>query len=286
MKLSYAEYFHSELQSVVVEPREPQMEFPLHDHDFNELVIVLSGNGWHIVNDDPHFITCGEIFYIDAEDHHEFEKVKDLRLINILYCPNRLSLGADAVRPLLFSTGKADGMSRHWQVTEDVLSQLNPVIDSLVTESKKNDPLSKAMAEALFIQLNVALYRNRFPVDGADFPRPVRLGHVLSYMRHNCMEEVDAEELAERFGYSARNFHKMFRDATGTTPRSYLTKLRINHAMRALLRTDDSITDIAYDSGFNDSNYFSFCFSKLTGVSPSEFRGNARHARVDRGPMM
>lgn len=283
MRLSCADYFRGDFQSVAVEPREPQIDFGIHDHDFNEIVIITSGNGWHIVNGVPNFVTCGEIFYIDADDHHEFEKVDDLRLINILYRPDRLSLRAEEAGAL-FLAGGDGGPRRRWQVTEDVLALIKPVIASLVAESGKADHLSGAMAEALFIQLTVTLLRNRFAVDGADVPRSARLGHVLSYLRHSCLEPVDPEMLAARFGYSPRNLHRVFRDATGTTLRGYLTKLRINHAMCALRQTNDSITDIAYESGFNDSNYFSFCFSKMTGFSPSEYRSGVRLAQTGRLP--
>ncbi|MEY2934007.1 MAG: HTH-type transcriptional activator RhaR, partial [Pseudomonadota bacterium] len=49
---------------MVVEPRAPQPSFPLHEHDFCELVIVASGNGWHVLNDEPHLLSCGEVLYL------------------------------------------------------------------------------------------------------------------------------------------------------------------------------------------------------------------------------
>jgi AraC-like DNA-binding protein len=48
--------------------------------------------------------------------------------------------------------------------------------------------------------------------------------------------------------------------------------------MRALRATDDSVTDIALASGFNDSNYFAYCFKKLIGMSPVRYRQDARAA--------
>lgn len=280
MRLSMIEYFSNESQAVAVEPREPQMSFPRHDHEFDEIVIVRSGNGWHVVNDKPHFITCGELFYIKAKDHHEFDQVNELRLVNILYCLDRLSIRSDELYRLLCLSSHAvgeDGL--HWQVTEDTLSQLDPLIAVLIKESRKTGFLSKTMAEALFLQLVVTLYRNRFPIDSDDMPAASRLGHVLSYLRHHFTQPIDLDELAERFGYSVRNFHRVFRGATGTTPHNYLMMVRINHAMRALSLTDDSITDIAFDSGFNDGNYFSYCFNKTAGGSPSAYRQTARNGR-------
>jgi len=49
-------------------------------------------------------------------------------------------------------------------------------------------------------------------------------------------------------------------------------RLRLGIAMRALRTSEDSVTDIAFASGFNDSNYFSYSFRKLTGLAPTEYR--------------
>lgn len=276
MKLSASDWFRRGSQAVTVEPRTPQTRFPLHEHEFGEIVIVMSGNGWHVLNDEPQLITCGEVFYIRPEDRHAFEQVNDLFLTNVIYRPSERLLRPERLRNLL-EDGEATGR-RRWQVTEDGLKRLSPLLAALGREARSDDPLSDVMAESLFVQLAVELCRQRFAVDGAELPPSARLGHLLAYLRHHCTEDVDLEGLAERFGYSPRTFQRAFRDATATTPHSYLVQLRIGRAMWALRTTGDSVTDVAFACGFHDSNYFSSCFSKLTGFSPSEYR------RLSRGP--
>jgi AraC-like DNA-binding protein len=276
MKLSVRDWFRRESQAVTVEPRTPQARFPLHEHEFGEIVIVMSGNGWHVLNDEPQLITCGEVFYIRPEDRHAFEQVNDLFLTNVIYRPSHRLLRPERIQQLL-DGGDGSGRKR-WQVTEDALLELRPMLDALTRESRSDDPLSDVMAESLFIQVGVALCRHRFAVDGADIPAAARFGHILGFLRHHCSEDVDLEELAHRFGYSLRTLCRIFRDATATTPHNYLVQLRLARAMRALRTTHDSITDVAFACGFHDSNYFSSCFSKMTGFSPSEYR------RLSRGP--
>jgi transcriptional regulator GlxA family with amidase domain len=120
------------------------------------------------------------------------------------------------------------------------------------------------VAECLFIQLAVALWRHRIPIDCNQLPARSRFGHVLAYLRHHCTADVNIEEVADRSGYSLRTFARIFREVTGTTPHNYLVQLRIGHAKRAIRTTNDNITEIAFASGFHDSNYFSSCFSKMT----------------------
>jgi len=274
-KLSARDWFKRRSQAVSVEPRTPQDRFPLHEHEFGEVVIVVSGNGWHIWNDEPQFITSGEVLYVRPQDRHAFEQVHDLNLTNILYRPSERLLRPERIQPLLESP---EGRQR-WQLTEDSLPQIKRLVAQLTHEVQSNDPHSDLLAESLFIQLAVALYRHRIPIDCDNLPNPGLFGHVLTYLRYHCTTDLDVEDVARRSGYSMRTFTRMFREATATTPHNYLVQLRIGLARRAIRTTSDSITDIAFASGFNDSNYFSSCFSKMTGLSPSEYRRQVQKAR-------
>jgi len=279
MKLLARDFFRTESQFVVVEPRSPQVLFPLHEHDFYEIVIVASGNGWHVLNDEPHLLSCGEVFYLRAGDRHAFEEVHDLYLTNVLYRPNELLLRPDRVGRYLQPTAAEAGERRYWQIAESVVARLTAFLAAINRESQEADSASDLMAESHFVQLVVTLWRERFATDGAQLSTSARLAQVLKYLRHHCTGPLDLDEIAHRFGYTPRTFRRVFRDATATTPHGYLVKLRLGHAMRALRATDDKVTDIAFGSGFNDANYFSYSFSKLIGMSPSQYREQARAAR-------
>jgi AraC-like DNA-binding protein len=282
LKLREHEFFCSESQFVVVEPRTPQAPFPLHEHDFHELVIVASGNGWHVLNDEPHLLSCGEVLYLEPHDRHAFDQVHDLYLTNVIYRPNGALLHPDRVRPYLQPSGEPSGERRYWQISDDVRDRLKPLLVTLARESRNSDAASELMAQALFVQLLVTLWRDRFAADGDALSSSARLAHALRYLRHNCTQPIDLDELAHRFGYSPRNFRRVFREATASTPQGYLVKLRLGRAMRALRSSDVNVTDVALTSGFNDSNYFAYSFRKLTGMSPSRYRQQARSR--DPGP--
>ena len=275
IKLASREWFRRESQAVTVEPRTPQARFPIHDHEFGEIVIVMSGNGWHILNDEPQLITCGEVFYIRPEDQHGFEQVNDLVLTNVIYRPSERLLRVEWIREFV-ETGGPFGR-RRWQVSEDALPRVRVLLDQLAREVRSDDPLSDLMAEILFMQLAVVLCRYRFPIEGDNIPGSGKLGQLLSYLRTHCVEDVDLDRLATRFGYSPRTFSRVFRTATSTTPHNYLIQLRLARAMRALRTTENSITDIAYECGFNDGNYFSAAFSRMTGHSPTAYRRLSRN---------
>ncbi|HTV17636.1 MAG TPA: helix-turn-helix domain-containing protein [Polyangiaceae bacterium] len=279
LKLEGREFFRSDAQCVGVEPRSPQPAFPLHDHDFCEIVIVASGNGWHVLNGEPHLLSCGEVLYLAPSDRHAFEQVQDLYLTNVIYRPNGALLHPERLRPYLQPGGDAEER-RYWQVSDEALQRLAPLLSALADESRRSDSASSVMAESLLGQLVVTLWRERYASDGHGLSESGRLAQVLKYLRQNCAQPIDLDELARRYGYSERNLRRVFREATATTPHDYLVKLRLCRAIHALRASDASITDVALASGFSDGNYFSYAFRKLTGMSPSRYRREVRAART------
>ena len=90
---------------------------------------------------------------------------------------------------------------------------------------------------------------------------------------------MDLEELAGIAHMSKRHFMRNFQAAIGNSPIAHLVQLRVNRAAALLRRSDHTITEVAFEVGFGDSNYFSRQFRKLLGVTPSEYR--RQHAGLD-----
>jgi AraC-like DNA-binding protein len=88
-------------------------------------------------------------------------------------------------------------------------------------------------------------------------------------------EPLDLDAMAGEAGYSRFHFARAFTAAYGETPRTYLTRRRIERA-KTLLRTANlSVTEICVLVGFASLGSFSARFRKLVGRSPSEYRNEA-----------
>lgn len=91
-------------------------------------------------------------------------------------------------------------------------------------------------------------------------------------------EEMDLERIAAEAGLSPFHFLRLFSRTLGVTPHQYLLRSRLRHAAR-LLTDGKSVTDIAYDVGFNDLSNFVRTFHRAAGVSPRHFQRAARGER-------
>jgi AraC-like DNA-binding protein len=99
-----------------------------------------------------------------------------------------------------------------------------------------------------------------------------RVASAIRHIESNFGVKVDFCALANQCGMSERTFYRVFKNATGQTPQTYLRRVRMEHASEALRATDDTITEIAFASGFEDSNFFAREFRKAQGYAPSEYR--------------
>jgi AraC family transcriptional regulator, regulatory protein of adaptative response / methylated-DNA-[protein]-cysteine methyltransferase len=86
-------------------------------------------------------------------------------------------------------------------------------------------------------------------------------------------------ELACQAGLSAYHFHRVFKAATGLTPRQYAKAHRQNR-MRAALQEDATVTEAIYDAGYNSSGWFYAEAEQMLGMKPTEYRKGGAGADI------
>ena len=91
---------------------------------------------------------------------------------------------------------------------------------------------------------------------------------------HYSDSTLSVEHLCNHLNVSATYFSVMFKKEFGMTFISYLTKVRLEHAVELLDNTEDKSYIIAEKVGYTEANYFSYVFKKQYGVSPTKYRTN------------
>ena len=88
---------------------------------------------------------------------------------------------------------------------------------------------------------------------------------VLYYIDEHISEPITFEHLAEKFGYSAFHFHRIFSTVTEQTITDYLKKRRLTLAHMQLCETEKTVTEIALANGFNSIQSFNNLLRILLG---------------------
>ncbi|MBC7961289.1 MAG: AraC family transcriptional regulator [Vallitaleaceae bacterium] len=95
---------------------------------------------------------------------------------------------------------------------------------------------------------------------------------ALNFMNSNYPQPISICQVASHSGLSRSHFAMTFKQEVGSSPSTYLSRLRLQNAKRFLLDTNLSITEVAHSVGFQDALYFSKIFSKFENLSPTEYR--------------
>lgn len=105
------------------------------------------------------------------------------------------------------------------------------------------------------------------PVQNTD---PV--GDALHLIRSNYDRDLHVEDLAAALGMSRSYFFRLFRQRMGISPQAYILEYKMTVAKRLLAKEKLSISNVAWQVGYDDICTFSRMFKKCVGISPSQFR--------------
>lgn len=142
-----------------------------------------------------------------------------------------------------------------------------------LTSYDKIDIYSTLMKLISFCGKNMPLFQNPGAVSAAgNSQNNALLNDVCTFISEHFTEDLSLDKISHYAGFSKFYFEKKFSEYTGRTFYQYLQQIRINYAQTLLSKSDLSITDIAYQSGFASSTAFTRAFRKSTGYPPSEFR--------------
>ncbi len=88
----------------------------------------------------------------------------------------------------------------------------------------------------------------------------------------NIFSQIGIEDLAQKTNLSTSSFKREFKKLYNDSPANYIKTKRLERATELLLVSDERITDIAFDCGFNDLANFTKSFHDKFGVTPTNYR--------------
>ena len=96
---------------------------------------------------------------------------------------------------------------------------------------------------------------------------------VMAYMEEQMDNaELTIDEFAEQLMLSRTIFYRKLKSIVGLTPVDFIREIRIKRAVQLIDSDEYNFSQVAYMTGFNDPKYFSKCFKKVIGITPSEYK--------------
>ena len=96
---------------------------------------------------------------------------------------------------------------------------------------------------------------------------------VMEFMEEQMDNaELTIDEFAEKLMLSRNIFYRKLKSIIGLTPVDFIREIRIKRAVQLIDSGEYNFSQVAYMTGFNDPKYFSKCFKKVIGITPSEYK--------------
>jgi AraC-like DNA-binding protein len=262
-----------------------------HTHDHTEVVLILSGEGTHEQMGVRHPVRAGDVMVVNEGCSHAIPEVRGLEVSNV-----KFNLGAFLAHGqelanlpgyrMLFDfkenppLGLEARPQAYMRLPDERFAEIRRLAYAIEDEVFKERVARDTVLRCLIPQFIAELCR-RAPVSQGAAP-PVRrpLGHIIGYLEANfAYGEISLPVLARRAGLSVNQFLRVFQKSYGCSPMQYVLRRRLAHACGLLADPRLQITQVAYESGFQDSNYFSRQFRASYGATPRVYRQRLLAAR-------
>ena len=249
----------------------PRYEMPLHWHLEYEIITVLRGSFELSLDGEKTVMTPGDCAVISGGVVHggiPNDCIYECLVFDLQGFLHNMPIHSKSLGAFLSEPSSVTGIYKKGTTTADIADR---IFDSMECERRGYE----LVCVGLMWQLlgDFASFTSQNDMSLAKSSEQIsKLKNVLSFMHKNIDRRITLDELAQTAGMSPKYFCRVFKELTGKTPVEYLNYYRIESACEMLTLTDETVTEIAMNCGFNDMSYFSKTFAKYKGVSPNKFR--------------
>lgn len=240
----------------------------MHVHEnLVEVLLVYEGSGIYTIDNNKYIAKKGDlIFYNSGVVHDEFGgngsnlgtyclgisnlkilKLGDNKIIEDNYCP----------------------IINCNEYFDDILSMFDIIRKSIDVDGIHVAEFSNFLVQALVVKFRIIIEKNG---DVKQIKETSLATKVKIYIDKNYNENISLKSIAEAVNANQYYLSHIFKEETGFSPMQYVTRRRIGEAQNLLINTQLSITEIAANVGYNNSNYFQNVFKKIVGYTPGSYR--------------
>lgn len=251
-----------------------------HMHDYFEIDLILSGRCTLMMEGKTYHLGPEDVVSIDAHCSHELRS-SDCVLICVQFEQSMFEQTLpEPKHPPFFCNSAVQGNNAAFDA-----------IRTLVARLVKNNADQQTGYElrnwSYIYELMDVMYNNfridRTPAQDVQSHRyAARVAKIARLVREHHTENLSLSQLADMVHLSAPYLSKFFDQQFGMTYLSYLTQIRLDHAVNDLLNTEKIIEEVSADSGFPNSHAFVQAFKKEYGVLPSVYRRQNREKKQER----
>ena len=282
MKLMHEKIDFPGLSPVKVKVREmPYFTYPWHFHDEYEILYVVDGFGTRFIADNIEQFHSGDLVLIGSNVPH-FWRSDDVYMnsdgkLKVKYVVIQFS--SDFLKKEIKNYPEYHLIGELLERSTRGIkfdSGFNEKIASNIKKIAKKTGLERILIlqELLQLMAKAAGFRlmagEFYKAELHDFTKD-RLTKVMLFLNTNYQRKIELDKVAEIANLHPSAFCRYFKGKTGKSLSEYVNDMRIGYACRLIIEGKMSISQIGFESGFNNISNFNRTFKKNTGFTPSDY---------------
>lgn len=255
----------------------------MHEQEFYEINIIVKGSGMHYIKDNSILTKVGDVFIIPPFVPHGYYGDKDFDVYHLLLSNEFMNkyhtdlqqipgyFALFSVEPMMRSN---TGSALHLTLNKQQMNRANSFLHPLLDFTNYQDPYecwNSSFTTMLFISFLCEIYNNNLAYN-KELNKDGCFMNTLSYIHEHYNEKITLDDLVRISQMSRSSFINKFKEICKMPPLTYLSTIRINAAEQLLLKSDLSVAEIAFRTGFYDASHLTKIFALTYGVSPSAYR--------------
>lgn len=250
----YLRYLDQKPEAIFVVHDKVERRFPVHQHQKGQLTYVDGGIAYVHIQ--------GKILVIPAR-HYIWIPPGMLHFLTV-------KSSATAIRNLYFSLTNAEPFYSRMGIypVDSLLLEMLIFTERFNRETDKDSRYYPFLTALLNILPEIS---NNHLHTVLPVTRNERLVPILKYMEGHIAEEISLHLISKEFSISERTLSRIFQAELGISFLQYLKQLRMVKAVELMLQTDLTLSEIAYETGYQSISAFSNTFYQLTNTRPSQF---------------
>ncbi|CAI9677792.1 AraC family transcriptional regulator [Elizabethkingia anophelis] len=247
-----------------------------HKNTFFEMVFVLDGSGFQIINDHQLPYAPDKLFLIFPQDKHSFQIDSFSRFFFIRFNNDYLKTqNSQNIRELEYIFNSHNHLPGCILKTVNDKPLIRAAVEALIREKENNSPHRDQIIQQLINTIISYAARNLTLQEKEVFKGQISgVMPVINYLHQHIFEpeKLKVSNIARTFNLSPKYVGEYFKKHTGESLQQYIMLYKLKLIESRLTYTDMRISEIAFEFGFTDQSHLNRIFKKYKGTVPSAYR--------------
>ncbi len=259
----------------------PHFTYPWHFHSEYEILYVIEGHGTSFVADNIEEFTGGDLvlvgsnlphFWKSDESYFEEKNTKTARYIVIQFSNEFFKEAISEYPDFHLIKVLLERSSRGIRFTPSFAEKVKKQIIEIASATgfERTILLLVLLQQLAKTTEYKVLAGELYQIENHNFVSS-RLNKVIHYLNANYLKKIQLEEVAEVANMHPSAFCRFFKEKSGKSLSEFVNDMRISYACRLIIEGKMSVSQICYESGFNNLSNFNRTFKKQTGFTPTDY---------------